>query len=112
MNEMCDAHMGMAENIRYLRDGQAQLFDLSRETSKDIKEISVEQAKQGAKTDIRLDAQDAKLDEILRAVGKPRKKIGPAKLIAIIVPSLIGGGGLFGGIAAVIEAWKTKGGVP
>jgi hypothetical protein len=100
MESICAAHEGLTENINYLRVDQAKLFDLNRETSKDIKDVIVAQAK----TDIRLDGQDIKLDEILREVRKI-KRTGMLKKMAIVAASILGSGG----IAALITA--VKGGV-
>jgi hypothetical protein len=100
MESICAAHEGLTENINYLRVDQAKLFDLNRETSKDIKNVIVAQAK----AELRLDAQDTKLDEILREVRKI-KRTSFMKKVAIVATSILGSGG----VAALIAA--VKGGV-
>jgi hypothetical protein len=100
MESICAAHEGLTENINYLRVDQAKLFDLNRETSKDIKNVIVAQAK----AELRLDAQDTKLDEILREVRKI-KRSGLLKKLAIVAGAILGSGGIATLIAAV------KGGV-
>jgi ABC-type transporter Mla subunit MlaD len=117
---VCDAHEGMAGNIEHLRKSVDQLYDLNRQALKEAGETTRSMAQLfestaqnetnlrefKAESSAHLSAQDKKMDDILAAVSALKRRRSPAKSIAIVAASLLGGGGLASIINAVFGGVK------
>lgn len=108
---LCDAHQGMADNIEHLRTGQDELFKLTSKTALDVNSMSAhvtqlfELTTQGDDRfkEFKIEFSE-RLDELLTEVRKMKRKPSLAKIIAIVIPSLLGSGG----VAAMVSAIRAK----
>lgn len=94
---VCDAHNGMAENIERLRDGQERLFQLTTQMSVDMAESRghiTQLFELSAQSEDRRKEDHETLQVILDKVNKLCRKPSLARIAAVVVPALLGSGGV------------------
>jgi pyruvate-formate lyase-activating enzyme len=82
----CDAHEGLVKSIEQLYD--TQLFELTAQGEEHRK------------------ATDVRLDLILEKVGRLSRKPSLVKIAAVVVPALLGGGGVTALVTAFLKGGK------
>jgi hypothetical protein len=107
---VCDAHQGMAENIEHLRDGQDDLVKMSTKTALDINSMTssvVQLFELVSQSDDRFREFkleiSGQLNQILTEVRRLKRKPSLIKIVSIVVPSLLGSGGLVTWLAFVFS---------